>query len=156
MTEKVVVFHAGKEEYAIPIPYVISIEKIEAMNPVPHLPVYMVGITKARGTLIPVLDLSAILYGSPLQIDKDARMIVIHTDELAFGLLVKEAKEIIEIPHDAQNQLGLVAYEKTKYFSSIAQLTDRLITMIDPVVMLDSLEGIKEVKDYLNEQKQEA
>ncbi|MFK4997708.1 hypothetical protein ACI2OX_10115 [Bacillus sp. N9] len=53
-------------------------------------------------------------------------------------------------------QLGLVAYEKTKYFSSIAQLTDRLITMIDPVVMLDSLEGIKEVKDYLNEQKQEA
>ncbi|MFK4997707.1 chemotaxis protein CheW [Bacillus sp. N9] len=48
LTEKVVVFHAGKEEYAIPIPYVISIEKIEAMNPIPHLPAYVVGMTKAR------------------------------------------------------------------------------------------------------------
>ena len=30
LAEKAVVFNAGKEEYAIPIQFVISIEKIEA------------------------------------------------------------------------------------------------------------------------------
>ncbi|MCM3111504.1 CheW domain-containing protein [Lederbergia lenta] len=156
LSEKVVVFHAGHEEYAIPIPYVISIEKVEYINPVPHLPVYMRGITKSRDTLIPVLDLGHILYHSHTVIDDEVRMIVIYTKEFSFGLLVKEAKEIIEIPMEAQKQVGLVAYKKTKYFSSIANMGDRLITMIDPVAMLEVSEGVKEIKDYLIEQKQEA
>lgn len=156
MSEKVVVFHAGKEEYAIPITYVISIEKLEYINPVPHLPEYMRGITKSRDTLIPVLDLGYILYHSHTVTDDNARMIVIYTEEFSFGLLVKEAKEIIEIPDEAQNQVGLIAYEQTKYFSSIANLGDRLITMIDPGVMLEVSEGVKEIQNYLAEQKQEA
>lgn len=156
MSEKVVIFNAGNEDYAIAISYVISIEKLDHINPVPHLPEYMRGITKSRDTLIPVLDLGSILYDSRTAIDGDSRMIVIHTEELSFGLLVKEAKEIIEIPTEAQNQLGLIAYQKTKYFSSIANLEDRLITMIDPAAMIEVSEGIKEIKDYLIEQKQDA
>ncbi len=35
------------------------------------------------------------------------RMIVIETDELSFGLLVKEAQEILEIPEEALKQIGL-------------------------------------------------
>ncbi|MBS4176416.1 chemotaxis protein CheW [Bacillus sp. FJAT-49731] len=156
MDVKAVVFNAGKEEYAIPIPFVISIEKVENVNHIPHLPSYMRGIIKSRGTLIPVLDLGNILYHSHIAINDEVRMIVIHTDELAFGLLVKEAQEILEIPSEALKQIGLVAYHKTKYFSSVANLEDRLITMIDPNSMLEVLEGVKEIKDYLIKQQQEA
>lgn len=155
MTEKAVVFNAGAEEYAISIPYIISIEKVEHINPVPHLPTYMRGIARSREVLIPVLDLGNILYHSDTIIDDHARMIIIQTADLSFGLLVKEAKEIIEIPSDSQNQLGFVAYQKTKYFSSIANLDDRLITMINPAVMLEVLDGVKEIKEYLAEKKKE-
>ncbi|MBW8348045.1 CheW domain-containing protein [Bacillus sp. IITD106] len=156
MAVTAIVFNAGQEEYAIPVQYVISIEKYENVNPVPHLPEYIRGVVKSRGELIPVLDFSFILYNRHIQNDDDVRMIVIHTEELSFALLVNEAKEILEIPENAMQQMGLVAYHKTKYFSSIANLEDRIITMIDPVSMLEVLEGVKEIKDYLNEQKQEA
>ncbi|MBS4199593.1 chemotaxis protein CheW [Bacillus sp. FJAT-49732] len=156
MAVTAIVFNAGQEEYAIPVPFIISIEKYEDVNPVPHLPAYIRGVVKSRGELIPVLDLGHILYNRHIENDAEVRMIVIQTEELSFSLLVNEAKEILEIPENALQQMGLVAYQKTKYFSSIANLEDRIITMIDPVSMLEVLEGVKEIKDYLNEQKQEA
>ncbi|MCR2820323.1 chemotaxis protein CheW [Lederbergia panacisoli] len=156
MAVTAIVFNAGQEEYAIPVSFVISIEKYENVNPVPHLPDYIKGVVKSRGELIPVLDLAYILYNRHIQNDDSVRMIVIHTEDLSFALLVNEAKEILEIPGNALQQMGLVAYHKTKYFSSIANLEERIITMMDPVSMLEVLEGIKEIKDYLYEQKQEA
>ncbi|WP_230200086.1 chemotaxis protein CheW [Bacillus niameyensis] len=150
-----VVFNAGREEYAIPVENVVSIEKVEKTNPVPHLPSYMKGVVKSRGELIPLLDLANILYETNIIIDDKARMIVIHTEELSFGLLVQEAKEILEIPREALQQIGLVAYHKTKYFSSIANLDDRIITMINPESLLEVLDGVKEIKEYLVEQRQE-
>ncbi|MCJ8006761.1 chemotaxis protein CheW [Lederbergia wuyishanensis] len=156
MAVTAIVFNAGQEEYAIPVQFVISIEKYESVNPVPHLPDYISGVVKSRGELIPVLDLGFILYNRHIQYDTEVRMIVIQTEELSFALLVNEAKEILEIPENALQQMGLIAYHKTKYFSSIANLDQRIITMIDPVSMLEVLEGVKEIKDYLNEQKQKA
>ncbi|MHC8522468.1 hypothetical protein ACPJHQ_16080 [Rossellomorea sp. H39__3] len=32
---KVIVFHAGKEEYALPVDTIVSIEKSEGINPIP-------------------------------------------------------------------------------------------------------------------------
>jgi len=156
MAVTAIVFNAGQEEYAMPVQFVISIEKYESVNPVPHLPDYIRGVVKSRGELIPVLDLGFILYNRHIQNNTEVRMIVIQTEELSFALLVNEAKEILEIPENTLQQMGLIAYHKTKYFSSIANLDQRIITMIDPVSMLEVLEGVKEIKDYLNEQKQKA
>lgn len=154
MAEKAVVCHAGREEYGIPVSFVISIEKIEQVNHIPHLPAYMRGIIKSRGNLIPVLDLGGILYNEETSIDEQVRMIVIHTDELSFGLLVKEAKEILEIQAEDLKQIGFVAYRNTKYFSAVASLDERLITMIDPISMLEVLDGVKEIKEYMKKQQQ--
>lgn len=152
MSGKAVIVNAGREDYGIPIHYVISIEKPEAITPIPHLPSYMKGIVKARGQLIPVLGFSDILYGQECQMDAESRLIVLKTEELSYGLFVQEAKEITEIPAESLNQVGIAAYEKTKYFSAVASLEDRLITMLDPDCLAGTLEGIKEIKDYMLEQ----
>ena len=57
----VVVFRCGNEDYAIAVDQIISIEKVAHINPVPHLPHYVVGLTKNRGELLPVLDFERIL-----------------------------------------------------------------------------------------------
>lgn len=151
-----VVFNAGNEEYAIPVQYIVSIENMEEINPIPHLPSYVRGIVKSRGELIPVLDLATILYESATPMNIETRLLVIHTKDFSYGLVVHEAKEILEIPSETLQQVGLVAYHKTKYFSAIANLQDRLITMIDPEELLDVLEGVKEIKNYMAELQQEA
>ncbi|MDQ0213793.1 purine-binding chemotaxis protein CheW [Oikeobacillus pervagus] len=149
MKDQAVVFFSGQEEYSLPIEHVLSIEKIDSIHPLSHLQGYVKGVVKVRNELIPIIDFEYLLYERELNRLDDGRLIVIRTDSLTFGIFVKEAKEIINIPPGSIKQVGLIAYGKTKYFSSVVHLENRLITMIDPDILVSSLDGIKEIEDYM-------
>jgi purine-binding chemotaxis protein CheW len=146
---KMVVFQSGKEEYAVPIQYVVSIEKLDHINPIPHLPAYLRGIVKNRGELIPVIDFEQVLYSQFIENLSESRLIVLQVESFFFGILVKEAKEIIDIPIELQKQIGLMAYEGTRYFSAVANMEKRLVTIIDPNILVESLEGIQDIQEYM-------
>lgn len=146
---KVVVFRCGNEDYAIPVDHVVSIEKLEQVNPIPHLPNYFLGLMKIRGELVPIVDFEQILYGRSASSDEQVRVIVLQTEDMFIGLLVLEAKEILDIDSENLKQIGLVNYSKTQYFSSVANLENRVITIIDPTILVRTVEGIKEIQAYL-------
>lgn len=146
---KVVVFRCGNEDYAIPVEHVVSIEKLEQVNPIPHLPNYFLGLMKIRGELVPIVDFEQILYGRSASSDEQVRVIVLQTEEMFIGLLVLEAKEILDIANEDLKQIGLVNYSKTQYFSSVANLENRVITIIDPSILVRTVDGIKEIQTYL-------
>ncbi|MGD6966938.1 chemotaxis protein CheW [Rossellomorea vietnamensis] len=148
INKKAIIFHAGKEEYAIPVGHVISIEKPENITPIPQLPQYVLGITKVRGELVPVIDFANILYGRT-ESTSDKKLIVLKSEILSLGIIVNEAKEILDIPEGAITQMGLMAYSRTKYFSGVINLEDRLITMINPDILVESLDGIREIQEYM-------
>jgi purine-binding chemotaxis protein CheW len=152
---KALIFTAGNEEYGVPVPNVISIEKYENVTPIPQLPAFIKGIAKIRGDLIPVIDFEQVLYGQPLEIATSSRMIVLDTHSFVYGMLVKDAKEIMEIPDHLLKQVGLIAYQKTSYLSSIANLDSRLITIVDIEKFIEALDGIKEIKEYMDEYVEE-
>ena len=146
---KVVVFRCGNEDYAIPVDHVVSIEKLEQVNPIPHLPNYFLGLMKIRGELVPIVDFEQILYGRSASSDEQVRVIVLQTEDMFIGLLVLEAKEILDIANEDLKQIGLVNYSKTQYFSSVANLQNRVITIIDPTILVRTVDGIKEIQAYL-------
>ncbi|WP_010303082.1 chemotaxis protein CheW [Kurthia senegalensis] len=150
--EKVVVFRCGQEEYAISVDHIVSIEKMDRINRVPHLPSYMLGMTKNRGELVPVIDLEQILLHQTTE--DEARLIMIQVPNFLFALRVNEAKEILDIEEDALKQIGLVNYAKTQYFKAVANLENRMITIIAPEILCDTLEGIKEIKAYVTKLKE--
>ncbi|MBQ0140536.1 MAG: chemotaxis protein CheW [Kurthia sp.] len=156
---KVVVFRSGNEEYAISVDHVISIEKVEFTNRIPHLPVYVDGLTKNRGELLPILDFERILYNVQGR-SEDSKLLVLQVGDFTFALKVLEAKEILDIPEELLMQVGLVSYSKTRYFTAVANLDERMITIVSPEVLVDSLEGIKEIKQFMqkakNEEKEQA
>ncbi|WP_077213902.1 chemotaxis protein CheW [Bacillus dakarensis] len=154
-SNKVIVFKVGDEEYAISIEFVLSIEKMERITPIPHLPQYVKGIVKIRGDLVPTMDLEKILYDRSMEEKESIRMIVLQTEVMSYGILVNEAKEIIDVPSDKIKQLGLAGYHKTSYFTGVANIETRLITMIDPSLLVQSLEGIKEIQEYMKTRVQE-
>jgi len=148
-SNKYVVFTVGSEEYAIPIETVLSIEKVEGITPIPQLPEYVSGIIKVRGELIPAIDTEKILYNRSMQVGETERIIVLRTEEMSLGVLVKEAKEILDFPEEIIKQVGLVAYSKTSFFTGVANLDSRLITIISPSILVKSLEGIREIQEYM-------
>ncbi|MEK4425225.1 chemotaxis protein CheW [Solibacillus sp. FSL K6-1523] len=147
--EQAVVFACGNEEYAVPIEQVVSIEKLERVTPIPHLPSYLLGFSRNRGELIPVIDLQRILYNRSTSGDI-ARVIILNTELVNYGLYVSDAREILNIAPELIKQMGLVNYEKTKYFTAVANLEDRMISCIDPNILVNSLEGIREIVQYLH------
>ena len=154
MFEKSVVFTCGTEEYAVPVEQVVSIEKVEHITPIPHLPNYLLGYTRIRGELVPVIDFQSILYGKSTE-GELSRIVVMNTDVINFGLVVADAKEILDIDPDLLKQMGLVNYAKTKYFTAVANLENRMITCVDPKVLVNSLEGIREIIDYMSSIEQD-
>jgi purine-binding chemotaxis protein CheW len=153
-SNKFVVFTVGSEEYAIPIENVLSIEKIEGITPIPQLPDYVSGIIKVRGELIPAIDTERILYNRSMSLGETERIIVLRTEEMSLGVLVKDAKEILDFPAEIIKQVGLVAYQKTSFFTGVANLDSRLITIISPSVLVKTLEGIREIQEYMQNELQ--
>lgn len=147
MFEKSVVFTCGTEEYAVPVEQVVSIEKLEHITPIPHLPNYLLGFTRIRGELVPVIDFQHILYARKTEGDL-ARIVVMSTDIMNYGLVVADAKEIIDIDPALLKQVGLVNYSRTQYFTAVANLENRMITCVDPKVLMNSLDGIREIMEY--------
>ncbi|MDF0727378.1 chemotaxis protein CheW [Cytobacillus sp. S13-E01] len=147
---KVVVFQVGNEEYGIPVQNVISIERIQPSTVIPKMPSFMKGVVTIREELVPVIDTGIILYDrTTIETDK-SRMIVTKTEDLSVGLIVDDAKEILDIPQEKIKQLNLLAYQKTSYFLGVANLENRLLTLLDPNNLFESLEGIKQIKEHMN------
>ncbi|MFF5995469.1 chemotaxis protein CheW [Lysinibacillus sp. KU-BSD001] len=147
--EKSVVFACGQEEYAVPVEQVVSIEKLERITPIPHLPNYLLGFTRMRGELIPVIDFQRILYHQSSQ-GEQVRIIILNTDVVNYGLVVTDAREILDFDPSVLKQVGLVNYAKTAYFTAVANLEERMITCVDPKILVNSLEGIREIIEYLH------
>ena len=149
---KAVIVQCGNEEYAISVDTIVSIERLEKVNPIPHLPEFMLGLMKIRGELVPILDFEQILYNKSAQRHDEARIVVVQTEELYIGLLVLDAKEILDIPESTLTTSGLMAYSKTPYFTSVANLENRMITVVDPEILSQTLSGMDEISDYVEAQ----
>ncbi|MGN7387679.1 chemotaxis protein CheW [Sporosarcina sp. SAFN-015] len=149
---KAVIIQCGQEEYALPVETVVSIEKLERVNPIPHLPEYMLGLMKIRGELVPILDFQQILYGNTAKDDPNARIVVVQTEYLFIGLLVLDAKEILDIPESNLTSSGLMAYSRTPYFKTVANLEDRMITVVDAEILSRTLSGMDEIGEYVKTQ----
>lgn len=149
---KAVIVQCGNEEYAISIEAVVSIERLEHVNPIPHLPNFMLGLMRIRGELVPILDFEQILYGKSAKGREDARVVVVQTGSLFMGLLVLDAKEILDIPGSALTSSALMAYSRTPYFTSVANLENRMITVVNPEILSKTLAGMDEISDYVEAQ----
>lgn len=149
---KAVIVQCGNEEYAIPVEAVVSIERLEQVNPIPHLPDYMLGLMRIRGELVPILDFEQILYGRSIKEQANARVVVVQTETLFMGLLVLDAKEILDLPEDVMTSSGLMAYSRTPYFTIIANLKNRMITVVDPAILSKTLAGMDEIGHYVEAQ----
>jgi purine-binding chemotaxis protein CheW len=146
---KVVVIGTGKEEYAIPLQYVVSIEKLEGITPIPQMPDYVTGMIEIRQQVIPIIDLEYIFYHRFNQLDENSRLVIVQLEQFMVGILVNEAKEIIEISSEKIKQIGLINSRATAYLIGVTSLNGFLVTIINPEVLIGSLEGINVLIDEL-------
>lgn len=134
-----VVFRLGNEEYAFDITAVKEIRDLEQVAKVHRSPVYIEGVMNLRGKLVTVVDLRKRLSIEARAPDSSSKIIVIEAPDAPVGFLVDEVTEVIKMGDvDIEAAPTYVADGlEAEYVKGIAKMNDRLITIVDPVKILD-------------------
>ncbi|MRX73128.1 chemotaxis protein CheW [Bacillus lacus] len=143
LVNQYVIFQTGNEEYGLPVHSVLSIEKTKEPSIMPGMPAFVRGIVEVRGELLPALDMGLVLYDKESSLDASQKMIVVQTSEGPAGCIVDEAKEILDIPEESVKTISIGTFQTSSYFSGVASLPPRLITLIDPEKLVVSLGGLE-------------
>ncbi|KMJ59951.1 chemotaxis protein CheW [Bacillus sp. LL01] len=152
-SQKLVIFEVNGEEYGISVEYVVSIEKLATVTALPEMETYLKGLMKVRGELIPLLDTKQILFSGTTEATDKARVIMVQCSELSVGLLVEDAKEILDVPQESIKSLNLFGSQTTTYIHGMINLENRLIAILDPSSLLNSLNGMESIKEAVEKQE---
>ena len=74
---KVLVFHIGREGYALPLTAVLRVLPVARLKPLPGAPHYVPGLLDLHGEAIPVIDLSRLAGTPPEAVRYDTRILLV-------------------------------------------------------------------------------
>jgi chemotaxis-related protein WspB len=74
---KVLVFHIGRERYALPLTAVLRVLPVARLKPLPDAPHYVPGLLDLHGEPVPVIDLSRLAGTPPSAVRYDTRFLLV-------------------------------------------------------------------------------
>ena len=128
LTQQLVVFTLGSEEYALPIAQVQEIIRYSEPRAVSSTSTWIRGVISLRGKIIPVCDLAARL-GLAGERAADAKIVIVEANASTTGVIVDDVKEVLTID---TAQLDEVPAGGTDFIEAIAKVDDRLVVLINP------------------------
>jgi purine-binding chemotaxis protein CheW len=91
-------FELGEACYAVDVAQVREIARCPALAPLPHAPPLIEGVADLGGAVLPILDLGRVLGLAAVPDPDRARLVVLETDGLCFGLRIPQAVEVQAVP----------------------------------------------------------
>ncbi|WP_202080740.1 chemotaxis protein CheW [Caldalkalibacillus salinus] len=147
--KKVIAFRLGKEEFALSLLQVLSIERVNEISRIPRLPEQVRGVSELRGEVTPVMDMRSFMDVPHYKDDEANRILVINFEGTKLGLLVDEAKDVLTVQPDDYEELELTDEEARIY--EVAKVDDRKLFIIKDLTLflteldMDAIERLREV-----------
>lgn len=102
-------FRIGSERYALRATEVAEVLPRLPLKPIAQAPKWVAGVFAYRGTVVPVIDLSALTFGHPAEARTSTRLVLVHycPDERQpprwLGLILEQATDTLRCnPEDFQ------------------------------------------------------
>jgi len=70
-------FEVGGRRYGLDIAQVIKVLPCVRLHPLPHVPPYVAGVFRYRDAMVPVIDLSQLIRGTPVKALLSTRIILV-------------------------------------------------------------------------------
>ncbi|AVK47949.1 chemotaxis protein CheW [Clostridium sp. MF28] len=129
--EQFVVFHIGKERYAVPIEQVNEIIGYAAPTKIPLSREYILGVINLRGRIIPIINLGQKICIKNKKRNDEQKIIIIEDSEGAFGAIVDEVEDVTRIPKDSIKKINYDVCNGNEYIIGIAKQDNYLIVILD-------------------------
>lgn len=142
MSRQLITFQIGEQFLGVDIMAIREIRAWSATTLLPHVPDYVRGVVNLRGTVLPVIDLSARLGWGPSEPTSRHVIIVVRIADQLQGLIVDAVNDIVSINSEALQPAPAITEN-----ASIA--LEGLIPVEDRMVMVLSLEALALEGDVL-------
>jgi len=141
---ELVAFRVSGQDYCVDIMSVREIRGWTEVTSLPHAPEYVRGVINLRGSVVPIVDLSARLGLPPIEASGRNVIIITIIGPQVVGLLVEAVFDIVNVPASAIQETPDVASESVKTFiEGVVSAEDKMIRLIDLGRILPS--GLKDV-----------
>jgi purine-binding chemotaxis protein CheW len=129
---KYIVFQVGTEQYGLAIEKINSIEVFKPITWVPGSKAYFSGISSYRGELTPIVDIRNLLGIESDPNLTQTKLIFVYEGSEHVGLLVDEAKHILDISEEQISFMAnVLGNSNSTYLRGIANLEDNIIGIIN-------------------------
>ena len=132
MHRELITFVVQQQVFALDI---MSIREIRAWSPVtrlPRMPVHVAGVVNLRGTVLPVIDLSARLGWGHGEATPRHAIIVTQLDDKVCGLLVDSVSDIVTIADDSLQPPPLSGNDNiASFLEGLAAIEDQMVMVLD-------------------------
>lgn len=135
-SREMVSFRAGKQDFCVDISAVREIRGWAPATPLPQTPPYVKGVINLRGTVLPIIDLSARMGLGDTQPEARNVIVVAHVGAKIVGLLVDAVSDILNVTDDAIQPAPDVGCDAVRSF------VRGIVTHDDGMVSVISLDGL--------------
>jgi purine-binding chemotaxis protein CheW len=138
MTQQLVVFALGSEEYALPIQQVQEIIRYTEPRAVSSAEPWVRGVISLRGKIIPVFDLG-VRIGVHAEPGEDQKIVIIETESGTAGVVVDEVEEVLTVEAGQRDEIPGAGSDA---IDAIAKIDDRLVVLLNPARLLAGADEI--------------
>ena len=137
--QQYVVFRLGKEEYGFDVTKVREIKTMESITIVHGSAEYIEGVMNLRGKLVTVINLRKRFGMDGGQRQRESKIVVVDAADAPVGFIVDEVTEVAQITNAEVEKVPshIATKIESEYVVGIAKRDDRLITLIDPLKVLE-------------------
>ena len=129
ISQQLVVFSLGSEEYALPIGSVHEIIRYTEPRTVASDAEWIRGVIGLRGKIIPIFDLASRMQLENLG-SEPGKIVIVESGTGQVGVMVDEVEEVLTVSSD---QLEAVPTAASDSIEAIAKIEDRLVILLNPV-----------------------
>lgn len=148
---KFVVVKVDNEYFGININQIRFIERLPDIITIPKTPSYIKGISNIRGKVTPVFGLQERLSKGTTTYTNQTRLVVVSVNGEDIGLIVDEAKEVIDIQEEQIQPVPSIADNKVEFLSGIVKLENYLLILLDVEKLIGNDKIVQEKLKEINE-----
>ena len=131
MKGRFLTFSLGEESYAVSIKYVIEINRVLEITPMPDFPSYLEGITNLRGKIVPIMNIRKRIGLPTVDYTETTCFMILSMNDNPFGLIVDSISEVISIAEEDITPPPMEDSVVSRYIDGVAKVNDKIVLIID-------------------------
>jgi purine-binding chemotaxis protein CheW len=142
-TIQMVVFQLADEKYGIPTDYVLEVQPLRDVTPVPCTPGFVVGVINIRGSIYSAIDIRSFFGVEKREATESTKVILVNAAGLEIGILADDVKGATSIPTAAiKPPLATQGASKEEFIQGVTK--DMLIILNLEAILRDERIIIRE------------